>query len=644
MANMDTKERDARQCITDIFRNPPVSKADLKTRLNRVDSTTVRRLLIDDLDKRKIAESEGFIFVEAVLLLGPGGQRKRLLKIASDQNRDKEARAFAFMALGHDSFDDGDLALAEIGAELIDEMMSFSLRNLFMMEEGEIGSAVLNSLEGMNISGLAMHFWPILEEQRTKARVPAYIAYEHTIQSDSFSDLHQEMIAAIEKEGHYQGITLLETLSSRTKDRSVQKGFQKAALKARTRMADPEMIEEAENGFALASSCDGQGSIVVLACLNNENGSLSLANVCLRVDSEIRDGFYLSSISKDDFDDIVEQSQVGANIDFVRLSIGEAANVLHKAMEQNRKKNIPIDLDAQRAIACFPHRSDPLLYDPSSLPIDAGVHTVEDYEELLDSPEYESWFFDAADFEQAGVIAPDDCHNDWIDETASKLDTPAIKERLLAMTSYMAWWCSKNGNEESAAMQLEANKSVVEDFKNSVFVKAMVIQSFFAAHSREDFDDEENVLTLGDPKLRRYLQGMFFADEKAPTGREMALLDFTEAAYLAFDEIFESLPGDMHPRPNILPAISFEVAKIVGSTLLKKQADSTEQIIAKAARAIKKTTGLGKAHSQGIANMVISILFDFADNVCKKCRVACLFHPKKKMPEVFFGAGHPSIL
>lgn len=642
MAKKDARTRAAKKFVDDIFLYPPVSPADLESRLRGVDATAVRRLLVDELDKGRISAAESLLFVEIMNVLGPGRQKNRLLRIASDHNRDKDERTYAFLALGYDKLAEGDPAMAEIGAELFDEMMSFSMLNVFMLDEEEIGNAVVEILEGMPDMEFGAHFLEMLDEQRSLARMPAHIAYADALSTESLSDLHPAMIEAIEKEGHPQGIALLEKLGSKTKNRLTRKGFRKAALKARTTMADPAPVEKVKDGVALVSSCDGQGAVVVLGRFENKDGSLSLANVCFRAEREIRDGFYLPRMSKDDFDDLVEMIRLEANTDFVEVPLLEASKLVYAVMERNQ--DIALDLDVQRAISCFPRPTGLLRFDSGKLPLSAADHTMEEFEILLGRPEYESWFFDLADFEQAGVTVPrDECSEQWIDEVVRRLDTPAIKDRLLAMTSHMAWWYHQKGDEESASMQLAANQDMVKDFKNSKFVKAMVVRSFFVINAHEQ-EDEEILYHVGDVQLRLYLKSMFFKDVKVPKGRDLAILDFTEAAYLAFDELFDSLLGGMRPKPNLLPIISYKVGKIVASTLLSNLDCSVERLFEKVARTVRMVGGFGEGETRRIATAIMALLLDFAEDVCKECRVACLVHPKKKMSDIFFASNHPSQL
>lgn len=648
MATKETKERDARQCIKDIFLNTPVSRAELETKLRRVDAVTMRRLLVDALEKGNIGTEESFIFVEAMIQLGAGHQKRRLIRIASDTSRPKSERAYAFMAMGPDNLIENDPDLPDVGAELVYEMMSFSLRNLFMMDEVDIGPGVVDILKGLPGDDFATFFLEKLDEQRLQARVPAYIAYEHALQDDLLSAYHAGMISAIEREGHALGISLLQDLGCQSTDHLVQKGFHKAALKARTDMAGPEPAKQPVKGFALVSSCDGQGAVSVIACLQNKDGSSSLAILCVRAEREVRDGFYLPSVSQKEFDDLIAQQQLGANIGFVEVSLEEAAIIAHSALEQHIKSDAPLDLDAQRAISCFPHSSGTLQPDFHDEELLSEVFSVADYEEMLDCPEYDSWFFDSADFDQCGVTPPDefdfDTCQDEIDAAARKLDIPVIKERLLAMNRYMAWWCDRDDDEESSAMHLQAAEGILTDFKDSAFVKAIVARSFFVANMQKGSEDEEGLFPVGDPSLRRYLRGLFFTDIKFPTGKDMAALDYTEAAHLTFEDLFDKLPGDICPRPNLLPVVSYKVGKVIAESLQKKLPGTADQLMAKVSLVIKRTTGLDKAQSDKLAIFAVATLFNFTETVCTHCTVDCLKHPKQRMPDLFFSNEHPGAL
>ena len=648
MAKKDIKERDARQCIEDIFFNTPSSRAELGVRLDSVDAVTMRRLLVDELDKGNIGTDEGFMFVEAMVQLGAGHQKRRLMKIASDASRPKSERAYAFMALGPDNLIGKEIDLPDVGADLVEEMMAFSLRNLFMMGEEDIGPAVADILQGLPGDDFAEFFLEKMEEQRVQARVPAYIAYEHALQDEALSAYHEGMTAAIEQEGNALGIALLQKLGSQSKERSTQKGFHKAAMKARTKMADtdPGSARQTEKGFALVSCCDGQGAISIVATLENKDGSTSLANLCLRTEREIRDGFYLPNAPEDVFDSIIEQQQL-ANVEFVRVSLEEAAALVHSALEPHTKNNLPLDLDAQRAIACFPPSSVSLDVELDDKALLGQSFSVEDYEDILNYPEYDSWFFDSADFEQCGVTPPveidfDTDQQEEIDAAVRKLNKPNIKGRLLAMNRYMAWWAKLKGDEELVAMHLQAGKTMTEDFANSPFVEAMVAQSFFVAEMmQEEYEDEERPLLVGDAVLRRSLRATFFSDIKVPTGRDMAALDYTEAAHLAFEYLFEKLPGDQRPRPNILPLVSYRVGKVIVESLQKKLTGTADKLLAKVALAITSTSGLDKSTSEQLAIAAVGTIFDFTETVCKQCAVACLQHPKQRMPDEFFSDEHP---
>ncbi|MCB2187081.1 MAG: hypothetical protein KQJ78_11730 [Deltaproteobacteria bacterium] len=647
MANKEIKKRIARQWLNDIFLDPPATRAELEIKLRGADAAAMRKILVDELEAGNIGQGNSPLFVEIMNQLGAGHQKRRLINLALDPDRPKAERTYALMALGSENDLENTSILAELDFDLVDEMLIFSLRNLFMLDERDIGPGVVDLLKGMPGDDFASLLFEKLDEQRVEARVPAYIAYGDSLKNNSLSAYHPEMISLIEKEGHALGISLLEQLDSQNKDCPSRKLFQKAALKIRSNLAEPEPDRQPPKGFALISNCDGLGAVSVNACLHNSDDYISLANICVWAEREVRDGFYLPKISQSEFDEIIAKQEYGTDITFLEVSLDEAAIIVYSAFEQHLKKDAPLDLDAQRAIACLPRTSGALVPETPDNELLHKEFSVADYERMLDGTPYNSWFFDAADLDRYGVITLGEFgianSLDELDDAARKLDDPVIKERLLAMNRHMAWWRAKNEDEELSAMHLQAIESISNDFENSPFVRAMVIKSFSIACTEEDLGDDANILPVGDPSLRRYLKSLLFNKVKVPTGKDMAALDFTEVAHLTLGMLFERLPSEMRPRLNILPAMAYEAGKVVAKSLQQKLPGTLDQIMAKVSLAIKRTIDLDDEQSDQFALVTTFALFNFAETFCTHCAVDCLRHPKQRMPEAFFSDEHPAL-
>jgi hypothetical protein len=157
----------------------------------------------------------------------------------------------------------------------------------------------------------------------------------------------------------------------------------------------------------------------------------------------------------------------------------------------------------------------------------------------------------------------------------------------------------------------------------------------------EPSDEESRMEILGAPEVRQYLKSLFFYELRAPTGKEMALLDLTEAAMANLEQALAYLPGERRPREDQRPEIAFAIAtrfwELMSTRLDAKVDEHMEGML----REFVKKFGFKKREALELVAEVALSLTQFMEEVCAVCAVSCFEHPTADTSEVFFSPHHP---
>ena len=381
-------------------------------------------------------------------------------------------------------------------------------------------------------------------------------------------------------------------------------------------------------GFAIISNCDGQGAFIVLGCIVNPDRSLTLADLCIRAAADIRDGFVNSGCTQAEVEELLNEMR-SQNLHFTRAPLRPVAALVRAAAERTRAMGVKIPRDAKVAMAQW-ERIPP---ESTDLPAPLGRRaTTEEVEALLDRPGYGSWFFDEGDLGGAGVSPPGARQSveRWAAKAALALARQEpIRQRVVAMCEHMARWHAFAGDTDAAHLCATLTVEVKEDFKNSALVTSMAARVL-----RPDASEPQR-------SRRPYIKQHFFADVKKPTGRDLAILDFTEAADTALDRVMTSLPGESRPRDEQLLDAAHGIGRTFAAYILAPRKSEMGALIRELSDVLAKSTRLTPREQQQIAVLTLQQLAGFVDEVCGQCPVGCLDRPRMNAAAPFFAPGHP---
>jgi len=128
----------------------------------------------------------------------------------------------------------------------------------------------------------------------------------------------------------------------------------------------------------------------------------------------------------------------------------------------------------------------------------------------------------------------------------------------------------------------------------------------------------------------------------APEGRDLAGLDFTEAAIEALEAALEVLPGSRRPRADELTRGAHAIGTIFARYMISRRKSRPEALVQKMRHALGEVTRLGREEREMAVATVLPALAVFVDEVCGRCPVACLTQPKVDVTEAFFADEHPA--
>jgi len=156
-----------------------------------------------------------------------------------------------------------------------------------------------------------------------------------------------------------------------------------------------------------------------------------------------------------------------------------------------------------------------------------------------------------------------------------------------------------------------------------------------------------SICDIGDSALRARLRGLFFPENRVPTGEDLAQLDYIEATILALDDLTTFLPGERRPREEDRFALGNVLGRATARAFLKgPDHDLGERLAEILEEAVEKSAGitdLGPREKAGLFASVVAETVAFMNDVCGGCSVRCFEQPKKVIRSTFYGPEHPSL-
>jgi hypothetical protein len=636
----------AKEIVDGLFAIPPVNEAELKSRLGRVETHDLRRLLLERLERGAIPMQQGMLLVSALGQVGLGELQARMTGIALDRTRGDHERLWAIMALSGD-----DPALMRTVARQISppEMAALaeaSLSHLLMAGESEeVGRIVGDALAELPDDGSREILLERFDATREGLGITAAAAYGPALANAALESLRGTMLARVVTEAREDGASLLETLRGRAASEGERRALMAALLKLRSRTIDPEVGVAPVRGSASVTACDRQGTFDVVGTFENADGTVTIASLSLRAGGDVRDGFLAPRQAVQRTTPESGAPDEGEGGGLAAVTLADAAGLVSQAAQRTRELGKELPEGAQQARARFLEAERGPLTPPASKGGSLEA-SAEDVAALLDRPEYrESWFFDAGDLAGAGVSVPRrrSATPRWIEKAAARLDQEPVRARLAAMTRHMARWHAWRGEARESRTCLWLEATVEREFRASPLARAMLERAPALINISAD-----PCVEYGNPCDRQELKRVFFSDVKRPTGRELARLDFSEVALTGLATAFDTLTmAEKRPREDERLAAAFDIGSRFADAVIDCSGRvgallADEPLFRGMTLAVARACGLEERDCRMVSLSVLRTFTIFVAEVCATCPVRCLALPESDARREFFEPTHPS--
>ncbi len=643
LSNKATRAKSTQRIIDELFAHPPISRAEMEQRLAPASVLETRRALIDRLERGAVEEIDGDLLISMFHVVGLGTEAPALLSIVADAQAPRHIRAYALTVLLHADPLHSD-KLRQILSE--DDLLSLAAHPMCQFlcriegnpDDAEALATMLESAPETLRKSLFGH----LERFRQESGVPAAVAYEEILRRPPLGELHAAILTALIHEGGLDAVALIEALRSDAADVRVKRNLQGALLRLRTRALEGRS-QPLGKTRAYVSSCDGQSAYFLLGERENPDATRTLALLCIRASGDIRDGYVATHQTEPKAREIRTDFMRDAGTEFVEVSLAQALPLITQAIECTLAEGRTLPDSARPSLRFF-ERVEPL-----SLPtiVPAAEASATALRARLRQPPYaRSWFIDPSDLEASGIKPPasEQPTSAWISRAMRRLSRNAtLIHRVEFMARHMAIWHQLRNDAQEAGLLLRAAEEVNAAPAQSQLLRVLLERLFAPATDLALEPPEKAEEPLGEPSRRQFLKSRFFLTVAAPKGRDLALLDFTEAALLALDRALETVPGDVRPREDAVHEAAHELALLFRDYVLLNRKTSTAVLTKRMAAKLAQAGRLQAADCQRLALMVLAALVSFVDEVCSDCAVYCLGRQKAAVAAEFFSPMHPAL-
>jgi hypothetical protein len=173
----------------------------------------------------------------------------------------------------------------------------------------------------------------------------------------------------------------------------------------------------------------------------------------------------------------------------------------------------------------------------------------------------------------------------------------------------------------------------------------VLLERLFVRSADEDaaLDEPPPSEPLGEPTRRQFLKSRFFLEVAQPKGRDLALLDLTEAALLGLERALDTVPGEARPREDVVQEMAFEIAGLFRDYVVLTSHSPPSLLSERMAAILASASELPKEECHRLALMLLAALVAFVDEVCGDCKVRCLHRPRAAVAAEFFSPMHPAL-
>ncbi len=382
---------------------------------------------------------------------------------------------------------------------------------------------------------------------------------------------------------------------SETDDADLQE-LVEASAEAPEPVADPNQVP-VTSGYGLISAIAADGSYVVGLVLRQPAGASSVVLLTVNVAGGPVDGIWVPLLEPHEHQRLLQSIVADSGLVLVEVSIARAAS---EALEAGRRGTTTSD--GAGALRVFQR---------------AARH--HDAPEAVALPEPHS----PSDDELAALLLRLE-HTTWRPKDGEELAAPA------ALATHMARFHALAGDDEAAAMCLGLASGDPD----------RLLEAMRAAPEQPPL----RPISIGSPAFRGTFRRESFDEVDAPTGHDLAHLDFTEATYWSLSSMLGGVPADLRPTETttrqVAHAFGAGFADFIGARL--NGAEDVPPPQGALLEALFEETDLPPRAMAGIAVQLTVDLRAFLTSVCAACPVRCLEHLGDDHGEPFFEPEHPA--
>lgn len=655
--------KQARKTIAGILSSRPNSLAGLQSRLKTIEPEAGCRVLLDLICRGDATAEE----METITLLaeefGMANEPGPLVRMIEDETASSVTRQLALLVLATGNPEAVDLEQLMLAPAMLQDLAETAESMLVgpILEDHEVAAEIAVMLSSIPEDDRFQTF-ERLDESRCKLMVPAWLAYAYVLQSRDLQPLHESVIEAIAVETGATDVDVWDEILARDLAEATRARVREATMRTRTARLNAGAAKSATpppfgpEATAWISRCDGVGAYTILVCLYLENGLMNLHNVCLHTSGECRDGFVLSGREPAELDQITDVFKEEAGYEFVRFPLARAHELVAESRASDLNINTPDLAATLQTAACLQwaaalgreanEGSASLNCDP---PQAEGTFTVDDLIAILDHDDFSEWFLNRADLAECGVeiVPPTEADDAWVEAQATRINTPATRDKLGLMFEHMAWFYQWK-QQATPAEQCAVLAHILETDGESSYLVMIhyLVRSLEAIRCNEETSGKDELIVFGDESIREMLRQVCFPRLKHPKGRHLAILDLTEAAMIVLDKEVAGLAASRRPRSDALPHIALAIAKaqvdmvLTGNFGLALPADAARY--RRMINAMRKHSGWKEDEAEEIWQVVIPHVLSFIKDVCGNCPVYCYGHPTSQEDFLFHSPLHPT--
>lgn len=546
-----------------------------------------------------------------------------------------------------------------------------------------------------------------IEEYRQKVGTPAAVAYEQVLRRPGLAALRQVLVAAMVEEGGNDAISLLQTLRSEESDPARRRLLQGALLRLHTRRLDGKWRGtgpacayvsscDGQGAFFVLGHRDNPDGRCTLAMLcvraagDVRDGYVVPGQPPDQVDRLLR------KFATDASTEFV-RVEVAQATPLVQQAV---SRTLALGM------TVPLDaVPALRFFERVDGVPAPRITAPPRVTL-LALRKLMRRPAYRRSWFFDEGDLAAAGVAAPARSMPRPAQAAWIADAAQRLARePALAQRLIAMAGHMASWHGLRGELAEQGQLAAAQQATASDFATSPLVRVLLERTLTvlqpdpsaARHKEkdrerdrdshpayadypEDFAVEEDPsldaspaaaatperapgpgecdrsasrrlprepaptpLPLIDPTRRQFLKARFFADLTLPKGRDLALLDLTEATLVALQSSLDLVPSNRQPREEQKEAAAHGIATVFRDYLLAQKRVDIAKLSARFAAVLEKTCRLPPELCESLGRALLRASATFVEKVCHRCPVGCLDRPRSGMSAEFFSPEHPAL-